>query len=162
MKRHNFRWHEIFVLALFLIVGCTDHQITRWKIPGEMQKKDLVLLRRFNMSIIEFDGINVAAPPLQDIAVLPGEHALIVQPEMWVSTFPPGKHLEERKQLRFKADAGQCVYLCLGLLPNHSWSPFVVIVRQRENPRDALLAAMESKSGCFSSNKSIPVIWLKQ
>lgn len=151
----------IFALTISLSLGCADSQIVRWNLPGEMQIRDAVIIRRFNSAIIEFDGREVSAPRLLDIAVPPGERRLVVQQEMWVSSFPTGKHFKERKELVFKAEAGQCVYLCLGLMRDLSWSPFVVIVRQEENPRQALLSAMETRGGCFSYNKTIPVFWLK-
>ncbi|RHX85740.1 hypothetical protein [Leptospira stimsonii] len=151
-----------FAFLIFIgVVTCIARKPILWNIPIHYPKSDLVMLRHFNSGIRRIDGIELASKYMDstDIAIIPGRHTINIQPEMWVSTFPGGKHLEEVKAVSFDAKPGDDVYLCLGLRDSSEWSPYAVIVRSGTNPTQQLLLAMEKNGGCVSSSKTLPMFW---
>ena len=162
--RNNPHPTALVTLTALLLLGmtkCGKSEMIRWNVPDKLSNSELIVVRRFNTGIREIDEKATSVPQMRELALLPGAHKLLIQPEMWVSTFPMARHEQEIKSLQFTAKPGQCVYLCLGLSKDLSWSPFAVIVSQGENPRAALLQEMHARNvGCFSSNKMIPVFWL--
>lgn len=153
--KSNVRLAFLFFIG---IVTCVGPKPILWNIPINFPKSDLVMIRRFNAAIRAIDGDAVILDR-SNIAFLPGKHTLSLQPEMWVSSFPPGKHRKEVKAVSFEAKPGEDVYVCLGLRDSSEWSPYVVIVQSGLNPTKQLLLAMEKKGGCVSSSKTLPVSW---
>ncbi|PJZ28384.1 hypothetical protein CH378_18065 [Leptospira kmetyi] len=150
--------HYKFIILLFILFGCSIPKPNLWNVPKDYPKSDLITVRRFNAGIRAIDGVAITLNR-DDVALLPGRHSINVQPEMWVSTFPMGKHLEQIKAINFEAKSGEVIYLCLGLRESSEWSPYAVIVQPGENPTQRLLFAMRKNGSCVSSNKSLPVFW---
>lgn len=150
--------YRLFIL-LFSIFACSITKANLWNVPKGYPEADLVTVRRFNAGIRAIDGVAVTLNR-ENVVLLPGQHNITIQPEMWVSTFPMGKHLDQTKTISFEAKSGEIVYLCLGFRESSEWSPYAVILQARENPTQRLLIAMEKNDGCVSSNKSLPFFWI--
>ncbi|MDI7187991.1 hypothetical protein QMM42_17625 [Leptospira santarosai] len=148
-----------YLFVCIVLVSCIEHKLIYWNVPKNSPKSDLVKLRRFNAGIRAIDGVSVTLDRFDDVVLLPGRHTVNIQPEMWVSTFPMGKHLEQIKTISFEAYAGNVVYLCLGLQLSHEWNPFAVIMQFDKNPTQQLLSAMGKNGGCVSSSNTLPVLW---
>ncbi|XDD50724.1 hypothetical protein AB3N59_02685 [Leptospira sp. WS92.C1] len=171
------------IILFFIIFACYAPKPNLWNIPKDFPELDLVTVRRFNAGIRAIDGVAFTFNR-DDVTMMPGKHSINIQPEMWISTFPHGEHLEQVKTVNFEAksgeivylclglkksnewnpytvitQSGEIVYLCLGLKKSNEWNPYTVITQSGENPTQRLLFAMEKKGGCVSSRNTLPVIW---
>lgn len=155
----------IFIIGLSILLHCHT-TLKSFRVPDNIPDTDLVLVRRFNMEIIQINGEAVSNLDF-DFKILPGKYSMTIRPEMHQSSFPDDdKFLEEERKISFYAKGGQTVYLCLGirdydkLIHNWLWQPYTIIIFPNDDIRSKFLTALDSQGGCTSPYYTLPYSWI--
>ena len=148
-------------------IGCVGMPSYYNADPKQPSSK-MTLVRHFNSDILDING-NRPGDIHYDFYVKPGVYSVTLQPRMFVSSFPYGNHLKEKKSLSFTAEANTILYICLGLNRikekenKFSWRPYV-FVASRDHKRKYILQdfvkTMKNKGGCVSDRTTLPYSWI--
>ena len=161
--KHNF---FITALLLFLLLNCTNYFSSYEFYSKNSKSNEFALIRHFNSNILSINGVENNSDEYT-FYIEPGNYEILIQPSMFVSSFPMGNHLDETKYLILEnIKENTIVYICLGLktadnnVPlKYEWKPYYVEIPSNINPKNILISEMKKKGGCISDLHTLPYVW---